>query len=150
MAVGLSAIYDQGLVKYSLGFATTNLPTKPAAIGISLHTTAIGTNKVSTGELPSAGGGYSNYTTRLTAGIDSTNWTVAAFVAGTGVVATNAIQLAFPSVSGTGFNLLAVGLQDSLTIAAGNLLWFADITTQAVASGIIIQFNPGDISLTLL
>ncbi len=153
MATGLSAIYDQGAVKYSLGFATTNLPTKPAAIAISLHSSAIGTAKVSASEWTNGGAANTNYTTRASVGIDSTNWTVAAFLAGTGVVANNANQVQMfggAGLTGTGNNIVAVGLQDSATIGAGNLLWFADITSQAVATGIIVQFNAGtDITLTL-
>lgn len=147
MATGLSAIYDQGAVKYSLGFATTNLPAKPTGIWASLHTAAIGTAKVLASEWPTTNTNYA----RLSFGVDTTNWTVAAFVAGTGVVGTNAVQQAFAAASGSAFplNILAVGLEDLVTIGAGNLLWFADITSQSVASGIIVQFNVGDISLTL-
>ena len=156
MAAGLSAIYDQGVVKYSLGWTVTNLPATPTNIGVSLHSGAIGTNKVSVTEWTSGANANTNYLVRLSMGVGSANWSVAAFVAGTGVVAGNAVQQAFFSpggLTGTGSNILAVALQDALAVGAGNLLWFADISSQAVATGIIVQFNtgsPSDITVTLL
>ena len=153
MATGLGAIYDQGAMKYSLGFVTTNLPATPTTVAISLHSSVIGTAKVLTGEFTQTSTGY----VRIKAGTssngqDSANWTVAAFVAGTGVVATNATQVSFAAAAGAGWpiNLLAVGFFDTTTYNTGNLLWFADVTSQAIAVGIIVAFFIGDVSLTLL
>src|ERR1700759_2932862 len=131
MAVGLSAIYDQGFVKYSLGFSTTNLPATPTAIGISLHSSAIGTAKVSASEWTNGGAANTNYTARLSIGVGTSNWTIAAFVAGTGCIATNSVQVAFSALTGTGNNVVSVGFNDNLTIGSGALLWFADVTSTA-------------------
>lgn len=149
MATGLSAGLDSSVLKTILGFVSGQF-TAPTVCAISLHSGPIGTAKVITSEWSNGGAANTNYTSRLTVGVGTSNWTVAAFVAGTGCVATNAAQVAFSALTGTGNNVVSVGFNDSATIGAGNLDWFADVTSTAIAAGIIVQFNIGDISLTLL
>jgi hypothetical protein len=149
MATGLSAGLDSSVLKTILGFVSGQF-TAPTVCGISLHSAALGTAKVIASEWSNGGAANTNYTARLSVGVGTSNWTVAAFAAGTGCIATNSVQVAFTALTGTGNNVVAVGFNDSLTIGAGTLDWFADVTSTAIAAGIIVQFNVGDISLTLL
>jgi hypothetical protein len=146
---GLSAGSDQTVLYTVLGF-TTGTYGVPAGCFISLHSASLGTAKVAASEWISAGASNSSYTTRLTLGLGAANWTITAFAANTGVVARNTNQVQFSALTGTGNSIAAVGFWDSATIGAGNLDWFADVTPQAVATGIIVAFFTNDISFTLL
>jgi hypothetical protein len=147
MASGLSSPADTSTLSSILGF-TSGFLAVPTALAISLHTAAIGTAKVLASEWTQTNTNY----TRLSIGVGTANWALAAFSAGTGVVATNKVQVAFAAASGSAFplNLVAVGFSDSATYNSGNFLFFSDVTSQAVPSGIICQFNIGDVSFTLL
>jgi hypothetical protein len=149
MASGLSSPSDTTVIKSVLGF-TSGAFAVPTAMGISLHSSAIGTSNVLASEWANGGAANTNYTSRLSIGVGASNWSLAAFVAGTGVVASNAVQVSFGALTGTGGTLVAVGFNDSLTIGGGNLLFFADVTSQAVATGIVVAFFIGDCLFTLL
>jgi hypothetical protein len=149
MASGLSSPTDTNVIKTVLGFTGTPFTT-PTAMGISLHSAALGTAKVLASEWVNGGALNTNYTSRLSVGVGTSNWSIAAFVAGTGVVASNSQQVSFAALTGTGSTLVAVGFNDSLTIGGGNLLFFADVTSQAVATGIVVAFFIGDCLFTLL
>ena len=149
MAVtGFSAGYDTALIKQVLGFASGGLAL-PAHVEAALFKTAVfGTAKVVGTEWTTSD---STAYARVDIGIDSTNWNVAAFVAGTGTVATNAIQKAFAAyVAGAASqSIFTVGFMDAAS--GGNLQFFADLAASiSVSAGIIVQFNVADIALTLL
>ncbi len=133
---------------------TTYTPT--AVIAITLHTVAFGNNKVAVSEWTQTNWNY----VRIAAGTNGTgigtaSWSVAAFVASTGVVAQNNTQVAFTAASGTAspVALATVGFfggTTPLTYGSGTLLFFADLqTSQNIASTIIVAFFVGDISFTL-
>ena len=153
MATGLSAWSDQSVLYTILGFASGGYGV-PAGCYISLHDGAIGNPKVPVSEWVNGGALNTHYTARIaagtTTGLDSANWTITAFAAGTGVIAKNTNQVQFAALTGTGNNILSVGFWDSATIGSGNMDWFADVASQAVAPGIIVAFFSGDISFTLL
>jgi hypothetical protein len=144
---GVSAGVDTSLLKSILGFTSGTFPI-PTVCAISLHTAILGTAKVFANEWTQTSTNY----VRLSAGVDTANWLIAAFVANTGSVGSNKIQLAMAAASGAGFplNILSVGFNDSLTYGGGNLDWFADVASTQVNAGIIVQFNVGDITLATL
>ena len=118
-----------------------------------MHSGLIGQFKTIANEWVNGGPLNTNYTSRLSAGIGASNWNVTSFVAGTGCVASNANQLAFfgTGLTGTGNVVYAIGFNDSATIGGGNLDWFADFpATASVPPGMIVQFNVGNIQMTLL
>lgn len=152
MESGLSAIYLQGVVKYSLGWTVTNLPAKSTAVGIGLHSGLIDGNRVSASEWTSAGAANTNYTVRKNLNIDTGHWTVNAFDPAVGVIAINKDAIVFFSPSGlTGSGsqyLFSIGLYDTVAIGSGNLIYFADQSTSISNVNVIgntVTFNAGDI-----
>jgi hypothetical protein len=148
-STGLSAGSDQTVLYTILGF-TTGTYGVPAGCSISLHSASLGSAKVAASEWISGGTSNTNYTARLAVGLGASNWTITVFAANVGVVAKNTNQVSFTALTGSGNSVAAVGFWDNATIGAGNLDWFADVTPQAVATGIIVAFFANDISFTLL
>jgi hypothetical protein len=148
MASGLSAGQDLALMNHQVGISQNTIP---GFIYISLHTAQLGNNKVAASEWTTVNSGYARILAGTNgSGIGAGAWSVAAFANGTGVVATNATQVAFPAASGSAYpiTLFAVGFFSAIT--AGNLLFFADLaTSQSIASTIIVAFFVNDISFTL-
>ena len=137
-------------MNHQLGITSYTMPT---VITISLHTAQLGTAKVSASEWTTTNSGYARiYAGTNGTGIGSASWSVAAFVSGTGVIATNATQVSFPAASGSAYpiTLYSVGFWNNITVGSGNLLFFADLgTSQSIASTIIVAFFVSDISFTL-
>jgi hypothetical protein len=139
---------------HQLGTTSYALPT---TIAIALVTTAIGNNKVfvNANEFTQVSSNYVRIaagTGGTALGVGSANWSIAAFVASTGVIATNLTQVSFLAASGAaGTQTLAtVAFTSSLTYNGGALLFFADLAaTQAIAVTIIVAFFVSDISFTL-
>src|SRR5258708_7359737 len=109
MASGLSSPQDTALMNHQLAITTY---TPPTTIYISLHTAQLGAAKVTASEWTTVNSGYARIPAGTNGtGIGSGTWSVAAFVSGTGVVATNNTQVSFPAASGTAYpiTLFAVG-----------------------------------------
>jgi hypothetical protein len=139
MASGLSATVCTALGKNLLGFSSGTFVT-PTVCAIALHTAALGTAKAFASEWPTVNTNYA----RITIGVGATNWILNAFLAGTGTVFGNAIQVqSAAATAGTAFplNLSAVSFNDSATVGAGNMDWFADVSTVSVPTGQTIQFQ---------
>jgi hypothetical protein len=143
---GLTAALDTATMKLLLGVASPGY-SSPTTNGlyISLWTTQFTTSKAGATEWTTT----SDTAPYARVNVTTTGWTIAAFVTGTGVVASNTNQLAFTAVAGNAQTLFSVGLNDALT--AGNVVWMADLaSSSSVAIGIIVQFNAStDIQLTL-
>jgi hypothetical protein len=157
---GIGAQADTGFMKYSLGISGLNA--SPNSLYFALFGNFSGTG----GALGSSKSGYTNEWTSTgssvdtayvrtlagtgNSGVGATEWTVAAYVNGTGVVATNATQVTFAAVTGSPVYLASVGLVDSSSYGTGNVWWMADLATPfQVAVGIQIAFYISDVSLTL-
>jgi hypothetical protein len=157
---GIGAGIDTGLMKHSLGI--TSITASPASLYFALFGSYAGANPIG-----SAKSGYANEFTSTgssvdtayvrtlagtgNSGVGAVEWTVNAYVNGTGSVATNATQVTFAAVTGSPIYLCSVALVDSATWNAGNIWWMADLTTQyQVVVGIQIAFYIGDVLLTLL
>lgn len=133
MASGISNFYDQALLNYLVGAGSL---TPPANIFVALFTTSPG--KANSGGVEVSGGSYA----RVSVTNNGTNWTVASGVA------TNANQIQFPTATANWGTIVTVAYYTASS--AGNLIWFSDLASgQVVNSGITVQYNPGDISLTL-
>jgi hypothetical protein len=141
---GLTAAADTGWMKSILGVSGGFSIPSTNGLYIALYTTQFTTAKSGATEWTSASD--TSYA-RVQVGVSG--WTIAAFVTGTGVVASNTNQLAFAAVAGTGQTLFSVGLCDALT--TGNIIWMADlVSSSSVGVGIIVQFNAStDIQVTL-
>lgn len=59
----------------------------------------------------------------------------------------NAGTITFPTPSGSWSTIVAIGVFDAAT--TGNLLWWATITSQSIASGVVASFSPGSLVLTM-
>jgi hypothetical protein len=143
---GFSSAFDTNVTKNVLGFTSpgTIIPT---AIYSALYSTAIGNAKVVNTEWSTSGTAY----VRQSFGIGASNWTLSAFVAGTGVVVTNANQVTYSGLTGgSPINLNSVGFIDASSGAGTlGLIFFADVTTFSVAVGVQVAFFVGDVSWTL-
>jgi hypothetical protein len=152
MASGLSSGQDTALITHQLGTTSYALPT---TIAIALCTVAFGNPKVFGNEFTTVNSNYARIpagTGGTALGVGAANWSIAAFLAGTGVVATNLTQVSFLAASGAvGTQTLAtVAFTSSTTYGGGSLLFFADLlTTQGIASTIIVAFFTSDITFTL-
>lgn len=139
MANGLSATVCTSIGKSVLGF-TSGTYAIPTVCAIALHTLPLGTSKAFANEWTTTNTNYA----RITIGVGASNWILASFVAGTGVVFGNAVQVqSAAATSGSAFpiNLEAVSFNDSATVGAGNMDWFADVATVSVPTGQTIQFQ---------
>ena len=149
MASGVGASLDSTILASVLGNAAGTLVVSPGMFGALYKTAVIGNAKSGGTEWTTSD--TTNYA-RLSFGVGTANWSIAAFVSGTGCVGTNINQVAFGSyISGSASqSIFSVGF-NSLLSGAGTLLWFADLgSAQTVTPGIIVQFNAGDASCTLL
>lgn len=111
--------------------------TMPGVVAIALFTAA-----------PSdAGGGTevtnaNNYSRKTTAGAD---WAAAASGA-----TSNANVITFAVPSGSWGTVTHFAAMDSATHGAGNMLWWADLTTpQAIGSGNTVSFAVGELDITM-
>jgi hypothetical protein len=152
---GFSSGFDTNVTENILGW-TSPPSIAPAALYALLTSTAIGSAKVLTGEWTTGTGSAGSNYVRQSFGIGSANWTLNAFVASTGVVATNKNQVTFPATNGTGaINLDSVGFIDASSGAGTlGLIFFADVTIYSVVVGIQVAFfgtsGGPDVSWTLL
>lgn len=143
---GFSSGFDTTMTKNALGFTSPGTP-NPGSLYAALYSVAIGNAKVVSTEWSTSGTAYA----RQSFGIGASNWTLNAFVAGTGVVATNANQVSFAALTGgSAINLDSVGFIDAVSGAGTvGLVFFADVTIFSVAVGIQVAFFVGDVSWTL-
>ena len=145
---GLTAYGDTAIVKTLIALATNKFQDSGGGANwIALYATQF-TVAAKAGATEWTSGSDTSYA-RVAVGAAGVGWTIVAWAA-TGTVFNNTSQLAFAAVSGTAQTLFSVGFCDALT--AGNIAWFADLaSSQAVALGIIVQFNAAtDIIFTLL
>lgn len=144
---GLTSAQDLNIAQQLLGVAGTAYPTLTTnGVYIGLSNTQITTTKLLANFTEWVVGSDTTY---ARVNIPITGWTLTAFVALTGVIYNNTAQYQFAAVATTAQTLQSVGFFSALT--AGTLCWFFDITSVAVAVGIIVQFNAlTDIQLTVL
>jgi hypothetical protein len=145
---GLTAYGDTAIVKTLVALATNKFQDSGGGANwIALYSLQ-GTVATKTPTSEWTSGSDTAYA-RVAVGAAGIGWTIVAW-ASTGTVFNNTSQLAFAAVTGAAQTLFSVGFCDAVT--AGNIAWFADLgSTQAVALGIIVQFNAAtDIIFTLL
>lgn len=77
----------------------------------------------------------------------STGWSAISGGSTTPSQISNASTITFPTPSGSWGTVVAIGVFDATT--NGNLLWWADVTSQAVASGVVASFGVGELVLSM-
>ena len=107
----------------------------PATTYVALFTTAP-TSDAGTGGTEVSGGAYARQ-----AITSSSGWSAISGGATVAEQISNAAIITFPTPTASWGTIVAVGLYDALTV--GNLLYFATITSQAIATGVVASFAVG-------
>lgn len=134
-----SNYFENRVLDYFIGKAVTS--TAPATLYMTLWNTTLNDTKTgaSTGEC--VGTGYA----RKAITNSSANWTNA--VSG---AKENKTVIQFTASAGAGWGTIkAAALTDSITVGAGNIFYWGDLTVQqVVSSGNTVQFSTGAVDIT--
>lgn len=118
----------------------TTYPAAPATTYVALFTTAP-TSDAGTGGTEVSGGSYARAAITSSSGWSS--------ISGGGTSAeqiSNAGVITFATPSANWGTVVAVGLYDAVT--AGNMLYFATITSQVINTGVVASFAGGALVIT--
>lgn len=136
---GISTFLAHELLDHAFNNASYSRPDTYA--GLWTSALADGSDGDTAGEV--SGGSYARELIDENGGSSPTWGTVSA---GTGTIS-NAAEVAFTEATASWGTVSYMGIFDALT--SGNLLFYADITDQAVASGDTASFPTGDIDITM-
>lgn len=134
---GKSQYLENALMNWMKGSA---FPTAPATVWVALFTTAP-TNDAGASAVEATGGSYARAAITTT-----TQFSVITGAPGAPAQISNSgvVTFATPTVSwGT---ILAIGIYDAVT--AGNLLYWATITSQAIGIGVVASFAANQLIIT--
>jgi hypothetical protein len=112
----------------------------PATTYVALFTTAP-TSDAGTGGTEVSGGAYARQPIT-----SSTGWSAISGGATVAEQISNGAVITFPTPTVSWGTVVAVGLYDAVT--AGNLLYFATITSQVVGVGVVASFSIGSLVVT--
>lgn len=112
----------------------------PATTYVALFTTAP-TSDAGTGGTEATGGAYARV-----AVTSSSGWSAISGGATVAEQISNAGVITFPTPTASWGTIVAVGIYDAAT--AGNLLYFATITSQVIGVGVVASFAVGALVLT--
>jgi hypothetical protein len=137
-AGGMSAYLEAQILTWLKG---TTFVAAPTTTYVALFTTAP-TSDAGTGGTEVSGNAYARQPITSSSG-----WSAISGGATTPDTISNAAVITFPTPTGAGWGtVVAIGLYDAVT--AGNLLYFATITSQAIGTGVVASFAIGTLVVT--
>jgi len=136
-AGGQSDYLNSAMLNWMKG---TTFLAAPTTTYVALFTTAP-TSDAGTGGTEVFGGGYARQ-----AITSSSGWSAISGGATVAEQISNAGVITFPTPTASFGTVVAVGIYDALT--AGNLLYFATITSQAIGVGVVASFAIGALVIT--
>jgi hypothetical protein len=139
----MSALSDYAEVEVRKHFFRTGSFTKPTTLRVALCTSA--TSDAQTGATITEVANSGSYARTGPDPLDA-NWTGASSTDG---LTDNASAITFPTASGSWGTVTHIGIVDSATWGAGNLLIHGALTaSKTVASGDVFQFAAGALDVT--